>query len=562
MTSLNLFDTKIDKFDKYTQIPFTEDKLLQAYIYRGNQSRYNTHRKDYNLLPLSDLFEFIDADAITEILCQKPVTDLMEVLHAYNNDHQYIVKDMHRRKLVEYEEFEITLTKSLNWKAGTYPHIHKLIDYFEGRYMRAAGMDSLFKRRTNNEGYLDHHRTKLNRLDRLRATAKRMVGTKEADASKYKERMLTNIEHLDEMTSRGNNVSDKIKFSHYFTINEYNSNEPYTFLDMFLITKVDIAPMMMFYTKGSDVVFQIEQPAMTAFYPRPLYKVLNGDRKHDNQLYGYSKAKHSYLQDYSIWQPNGRNISSSPWNAVCLSGHSDDVLRNMAIHKYGDAAYALTLWGSSYNLEMTNPYNSPNQLVYEQGIYKILEDNVENNLTIDSLSDLIGVNTNDCFNQRMSRHRNIWLEETDNSSRMLNQLDSPRKARVELFGHYLIEECKDCPIQDRCQHMSNQLLYEQVREEWYDIAEAIVAITYEIEHGDASVPIYDLQWSFIDIIQKLADRSIEDRYKLIINKLESAGFFKEPLTAEEQKAEDVRIAQLQAQTAMEQWALGARHGDH
>jgi hypothetical protein len=564
MTSLNLFDTQVDKFDKYTQIPFTEDKLLQAYIYRGNQSRYNAQRRDYDILPLSNLFDFIDVDVITEILCQKPVTDLMEAVNDYNESYKHICFDMHRKKIVDYERFDLALTKSLAWKAGTYAHILKVIDYFEGRHMRAAGMESLFKRRVNNDGYIDFHRNRLNRLDTLRATAKRMVGSKETDASKYKDRMLNTMDTINKTTEEGNNVSDKIRISHYFTTNEYNSDEPYTFLDTFLITRVDIEPMMMFYTKGSDVVFKIEQPAMTTFYPRPLYKVLNGDRKHDHTLFGYSKAKHSYLQDYSIWHPNGNNVTKSPWNTVCLSGHSDDVLRNMSLHKYGDAAYALTLWGSSYNLEHTNPYNGPNQLIYQQGFDKFVEiNNDEDDNAIEYLTDVLGINNDDCFSQRLHKHRAVWLEETPNGHRIVNKLDDSQKSTLELFAHPLIEECKNCPVIDNCYKMQRQLEYEKVRDEYLPIVEAIVAITYEeVEYGDTDVPIYDLQWSIIEILQKLAKSDYDKCDSIIIDRLDKAGFFKEPLTAEEQKAEDVRIAQLQAQKAMEQWALGATHGDH
>ena len=560
MTNLNLFDTQVDKFDKYTQIPFTEDKLLQAYIYRGSQSRYDSQRRDYDILPLSNLFDFIDVDVITEILCQKPVTDLMEAINDYNESYKHICFDMHRKKIVDYERFDLALTKSLAWKAGTYAHILKVIDYFEGRHMRAAGMDSLFKRRVNNEGYIDYHRNRLNRLDALRATAKRMVGTKEADASKYKDRMLNTMDTINKATEEGNNVSDKIRISHYFTTNEYNSDTPYSFLDMFLITKVEIEPMMMFYTKGNDVVFKIQQPAMTTFYPRPLYKVLNGDRKHDHTLMGYSKAKHSYLQDYSIWHTNGHNVSKSPWNTVCLSGHQDDVLRNMSLHKYGDAAYALTLWGSSYNLEFTNPYNGPNQLIYQQGLdtFADVNNDIENPLM--TVTDVLGINTRDCFTQRLHRHRAVWLEETPNGHRIINKLDDPRMASLEIFAHSLIEECKNCPIIEDCHKMQLQLEYEKVRDEYLPIVEAIVAEIYDLDNVGHC--LYDVQWSTIAMLHKLAINDDIKRDSIIIDKLDEAGFFKEPLTAEEQALEDARIAQLQAQRAMEQWALGATHGEH
>ena len=106
MTSLNLFDCEVNKFDKYTQIPFTEDKLIQAILYRDGHSRYSAERKDYDILPIEELFNFINADDIVEILCQKPVTDLMEAVEIYNNDIQYIVQSMNRKKMVDYTEFK------------------------------------------------------------------------------------------------------------------------------------------------------------------------------------------------------------------------------------------------------------------------------------------------------------------------------------------------------------------------------------------------------------------------------------------------------------------------
>ena len=290
-------------------MPITEDKLLSAVIHRDNQSRYHSMRQDYDIKPLDELFEFIDSEEIISILCQKPVTDLMEAIEEYNNDIAHIVRGMHQRKLVDYETFKFDITKNFGWKPGTYPFIHKLVDFFEARYMRASGMESIFKRRISNEGYLDNHRRRLIRMDKLRATAKSMVSSKEADASQYEERMHNTIKTIEDNTIAGNSVSDKVKYSHYFTTNNYDVERPYTFLDLHFITRIDIEPMDMCYIQNGSPAFNIIQPAVVAYYARPLYKILNGEKRCSSTLMGYSKNRHSYLQNHSLWRPDRKQYS-------------------------------------------------------------------------------------------------------------------------------------------------------------------------------------------------------------------------------------------------------------
>tara|TARA_R100000152_G_C6781505_1_gene216131 strand:- start:5036 stop:6712 length:1677 start_codon:yes stop_codon:yes gene_type:complete len=558
MTSLNLFDCEVNKFDKYTQIPFTEDKLIQAILYRDGHSRYNAERKDYDILPIEELFNFINADDIVEILCQKPVTDLMEAVEIYNDDIQYIVQSMKMKKLIDYSEFRFALTKNFNWKAGTYPFIHKLLDYFEGRYMRASGIDSLFKRRLNNEGYLDSHRVRLNRLDKLRATAKRMVGSKESDASEYKERMLEVLETINENTLKGNKVSDKIKFTHYFTTNGYSDSNQYTFLDLWLITKIDIAPMDMYYTKNNDVVFHLTQPAMTTFLPRPLYKVLNNDVRgaRASYLYGYSQNKHAYLQDYSMWERGGNGtMHRQPWSSVCLSEHGDGVIRTMGRHNYAAAAHNLTLWGSSYSLEHTNPYNGPNQIAYEQGIPEILHDSPDD---IKTFNALIGFSPEDCYNQRIAKHRHVFFAEEPLAGRIINDIDYSLYSNLELYGDEMIDECVNCPIKEDCYRMSERAMYYATKQEWGPIVEALIAEMWDA--GEFSNRYGQLYW-YIHYLHKLSLKDYDEGWGYIIWALDDkTDFFKEPLTAEEQALEDARIAQLNARREMEQWAIGGTNG--
>ena len=474
----------------------------------------------------------------------------MEAIEGYNSDLAHIVRAMHQRKLVDYETFQFDITKNFGWKPGTYPFIHKLIDYFEARYMRASGMESIFKRRISNEGYLDNHRRRLMRMDNLRAKAKSMVNSKEADASEYEERMHTTLELIDEMTAQGNNVSDKVKYSHYFTTNNYDVEHPYTFLDLKLITRIDIEPMDMCYVQHGSPVFNIMQPAVVAYYARPLYKVLNGDNRWNGNLMGYSKNRHSYLQNHALWRPDramGMNIN--PWTSICLSSYNDDVIRSMNHHKYSDSAFAITQWGSSYNLETTNPYNSPNHLLYEQGL-------PDNNV---DLRSIVGFNYNDCFNQRSNIYRAIEIEENPLYQKMVNLLDSYNRTRTELFGHNVLNDCKDCPVKENCDHYNYQVWYEEVRDEYGPMVEALIAEESELDNYDHDD--FDLYYSWTTYVRRIAnEHTYQEAREKMDSFLDDIGFYKEPLTAEEQSLKDAQTAQLQAQKAMERWAMERTHG--
>ena len=66
--TLNLFDSKENnKFAKYTQYPFKSNILRSARLYEDRRSYGRGHR-DHALLPLSELFDFIDCEKIVEIL--------------------------------------------------------------------------------------------------------------------------------------------------------------------------------------------------------------------------------------------------------------------------------------------------------------------------------------------------------------------------------------------------------------------------------------------------------------------------------------------------------------
>ena len=554
---LNLFDNPVGKFDKYMQLPFKDNILSRAYL-PNPRTRYTSHYLEYNVRPIEDLFDFIDSDSITEILCQKPVTDLVEAMNEYNNEIKHIIHWMYRKDMIEDESFQLDVTKNFGWKRGTYPFILKMIDYFEGRYMRAAGMESLFKRRIGSEGYLNSHRSRLNKLDRLRATAKSMVGSKEADAEQYTERMNLVLSTLMENTELGNSIDSRIKYKHFFTIDEYNSEDPYTFLDMSFITIIEIDSMDMWFLHSGKPAFKITQPPLITYYARPLYKVLNGEKRFGSHLMGYSQSKHAYLQDYSLWMKEASQSSffnGSPWSSVCLSSHNDDVIGNLNRHKYSDAAFALTQWGSSYNMDTTNPYNSPNHLIYQQGLSKEM-------MKLDTLEfrTLVNFHYEDCFKQRSDRHRRVALEENPELVDITNRIDSFTRSRQELWGYHLIDECKDCPFIEDCARMQHQIRYEKLRNsEFSCILEQLTAEEHLWCGAECSSQGLYIYWMhhLSMITNKVNDEEI---YEYIDYNLDELGYYQEPLTAEEQAVEDARIAQQRVQSEMEQWAIGANNG--
>ena len=554
--TLNLFDSKENnKYAKYTQYPFKNNILRNARLYEDRR-HYGRGHRDHNLLPLSELFDFIDCEKIVEILCQKPVTDLIESLATFNERYAWITSRMHRRGMIDYESFTLDVTKNFGWKPGTYPHFQKLLDFYESRYMKPAGLERLFIRRTSNEGSIINLQDECSRLDRLRAKAKSMAGTRAVDAEEYKEKMIKVFDLIQENTSKGNKISDKVRFSQYFTTDDYDPAEPYSFLSLNLITIVHIDSMPMAYLKGGDNIFTLDQPALQAYFARPLYKVFNGNRSIGSYLYGYAKNRHAYLQDYSMWSPeqvvaSHTRLNRSPWSSVCLSEHNDDVVRNMARHDYSSAAFGLTQWSASYNMDHTNPYNAPNAIVYLQGIPEILHDKPKE---LETFMTLINFHYGDCYQSRMNRIQMVDYAERPELSNVTSRIDNRARSNRMIFAHQMLDECSKCPVMDKCVLIQQQLDVEKAfNDDRYGMAEAITAISLEVEmHSEdrASVIVYS---KFAYVMDHMSIGNESDVYDWMIYYLESYGFFDEPLTPEQQ-------AQQALEREMVQWSIGGPNG--
>jgi hypothetical protein len=310
-----------------------------------------------------------------------------------------------------------------------------------------------------------------------------------------------------------------------------------------MITIVHIEPMSMAYIKGNDNIFTLDQPAVQAYIARPLYKVLNGDKRIGTFLYGYAKTKHAYLQDYSLWsnEPGERNgLNRSAWSGICLSSHEDDVTRNIKRHNYSDAAFGLTQWGTSYNMDTTNPYNSPNVIVYLQGIPAFLKPEPgrtekDHHEALRAFKALINFNEMDCFTTRLGRHKTVEFAEHPELRNLTSRIDNSQRSNRMMFGHHLIEQCKECPVIHDCRKMQEQIQVELAFEDdRYGIAEAITAETMQIEDHIKDRNAELVYARFVYIMDAISIDNQKDIYAWMVYYLEEHGFFNEPLTPAEE----------------------------
>ena len=445
---LNLKTKKLfENFSKYSKPTFEINKVspdkVCSTIY-GMYSSTNRRNADLNLTLLSDIFDAVDAEDFAKETSMRAIYEFRELLAEFD--------DTYGRNLRRYhdDDYHFAVTPKFNWKRGVPDNIKRYIDITEKRYMRPAGMRSIFKRIDDNKWYFNNFKRKAIELDEARNRAKDVCGIAVDNVEELTERQATILQTILKSTNEANKISKYFDIFN-FVNTDVLSNDSRNYLGLTIYTMVVAHPQIMTIINNETTeICKLPVPKAYLLFRRPLYKVLANARYTIDTRASSPGGRHPYISSLPYYiRANERtdyyrgNLSTtSSWGTLCLSNYTDDILNPLKKNDYESFVMGLSNWNNIYNIETTHPYKYPKDIFAMVGFLNPEEVTKENDGTISWTS----FNKQHCFRQNLSD----CVEVEDDGQQIIYNTRITRN--IAPYANYIVDSCdlKQCPLRDKC----------------------------------------------------------------------------------------------------------------
>ena len=521
----------LELFSKNTVELYTDGTATLHYL----GDHYNNR---VDLLPISSLFDYVDAEIFAYETGMRDVTDFKVFLENMHNDYKFLFN--------EDEKYVLGVTNKYNYRPGTYDTIKALINKIQRFHQRPAGMMSLFNRISDNQWAYNNFKDKMRMLDTKRAKAKNASGSLVSNIDELIQSQSERYNRMIESTQQANQMSDYFDMLHFIPtdIEDHIANNNYTYIKLYTIVKCFSKDMTIINNHNEEMA-KMTVPDTYLMFVRPLWKALTTDRKAFDDYQGSCPGGyHPYLNSrpyYSYDPPSALNTVA--WGSLCLSSYQDDVLGSISKHDYSSAIMALMNWNNIYNKDHTNPYASIST-VMSSGHFPLVKEEEAERIKV-----AIGFSTINCFKQKYRNHQT-----TDYDIVQQDRNYEANGPNLYPYAHYILDECdeKKCPLRSTCIEYQNLKMLED--SDYPQMLEDVIGNLYSCDDEDGDGNAYNYQYYY----KELLDCTYLDAflYRLTTDKLDKEGLDYWGNKPEDKSKTDIEIEAMQAQ--IEAWEQSQR----
>tara|TARA_R100000152_G_C6775779_1_gene204422 strand:+ start:599 stop:2236 length:1638 start_codon:yes stop_codon:yes gene_type:complete len=521
----------LELFSKNTVELYTDGTATLHYL----GDHYNNR---VDLLPISSLFDYVDAEIFAYETGMKDVTDFKLYIENVHNDYKFLFN--------EDEKYVLGVTNKYNYRPGTYDTIKALINKVQRFHQRPAGMMSLFNRISDNQWAYNNIKDKMSMLEAKRIKAKNASGSLVDNIGELIQNQSDRYDKIIESTKQANQMSDYFDMLHFIPndVEDHVANNNYTYIKLYTVVKCFSKDMTIINNRNEEMA-RMTVPDTYLMFVRPLWRALTTDRRNFEDYKGSCPGGyHPYLNSvpYYSYDPPSSSLSTLGWGTLCLSSYQDDVLSSMSKHDYSSAIMALMNWNNIYNKDHTNPYASIST-VMSSGNFPVVKEDEADRIRVGT-----GFSMGTCFRQKYRSH-----QITDYDIRQQDRNYETNGPNLYPYAHYILDECneKKCPLRHICLDYQNLKLLEE--SDWPEILEDIIGNLYSCNDEDGDGNAYNYQYHYKELIDIGQDDYVfKYVYRLVEGKLDREGLDYWGNKPVEKTIEEIELEQMQAQ--IEEWA--------
>ena len=519
----------LELFSKNTVELYTDGTATLHYL----GDHYNNR---VDLMPISSLFDYVDAEIFAYETGMKDVTDFKLYIENMHNDYKFLFN--------EDEKYVLGVTNKYNYRPGTYDTIKALINKVQRFHQRPAGMMSLFNRISDNQWAYNNIKDKMSMLEAKRIKAKNASGSLVDNIGELIQNQSDRYDKMIESTKQANQMSDYFDMLHFIPndVEDHVANNNYTYIKLYTIVKCFSKDMTIINNRNEEMC-KMTVPDTYLMFVRPLWKALTTDNKSFDDFQGSCPGGyHPYLNSvpyYSYDPPS--TLNTVGWGSLCLSSYQDDVLMNISKHDYSSAIMGLMNWNNIYNKDHTNPYASIST-VMSSGHFPLVEEDKAERIKVST-----GFSTSNCFKQKYRSHQTTEYE-------VIQQDRNYETNGLNLYpyAHYILDECdeKKCPLRKVC--FDYQKLKTLEDSDYPQILEDVMGNLYRSDDLDTNA--YNYQYHY----KELLDCNYLDAYlyRLTEDRLDREGLDYWGNKPEDKSQTEIAIEAMQAQ--IEAWEQSQR----
>ena len=427
---------------------------LKQIVY-GNEGAF-----DRALHNLSDINDILDLNDFAHETSMADIVRFNQCIDNMNNLYEYALRGMQN-------DYIFGVNKRYAWNSGIYDAIKDIIYYINDFNKRTNNPYMLFRRIRQNEYAVNNFSDAIDNMMRNRDKAKRATGNLVENIEELMDIQTQALENIHTSTEEANQMSPNYNIYNYI-----DSEQLYTSIGLWTVVTVPESEMGVVKNDGAEV-FKMKTPKLVLAFRRQLYKVLSGNNDLRPSTWAHAlNGRHPYINDVQVWDHDNTNssISTHPWGRLCLSAYTDNIERTLGKNDYKSFLMGIMSWNSIYNIEDTNPYNSPAKMFYTYGFPETKDMNKAK-----GIKSFAGFNTDSCWKEQ------VWLH--SKAERNLNQQSinsSINDPNSFVYGKYVINECdsKECIFREEC-YKYNSIKTFTLETVMPEMMEAYVGYIYE-----------------------------------------------------------------------------------